>query len=57
MSGICTLFLILVNRSFNRKIATNLSIYFIPKPDKPEPKRKNTNFPSWNYSLKDIAKR
>ncbi len=28
-----------------------------PKPDKPEPKRKNTNFPSWNYSLKDIAKR
>jgi hypothetical protein len=27
----------------------------IPKPDKPEPKRKITNFPSWNYLLKDIA--
>ncbi len=29
-----------------------------PKPDEPEPKRKNSIFPLlWNYLLKDIAKR
>ena len=28
-----------------------------PKPDKPEPKREKSNFPQWNYSLKDITKR
>jgi putative ABC transport system permease protein len=33
----------------------NTFVVLNPKPDKPEPKRKITNFPSWNYLLKDIA--
>lgn len=46
---------LLLNNPIHRKNIEELNL-LTPKPDKPEPKRKITNFPSWNYSLKDIAK-